>query len=121
MSQVRPDATLGDLVALVRRSKRNIYPVVGDEGELQGIVTLDDVREIMFDEESRSTVLVKSLMHSPPDQVSSHEKMQSVMNKFERTGAWNLPVIDEEKYVGFVSKSRIFNAYRKKLIRQNAE
>ena len=60
-------------------------------------------------------------MHNPPESVSSYESMLSVMGKFEKTGAWNLPVIDDEKYVGFVSKSRIFNAYRKKLIRQHSE
>ena len=121
MALIKPEDSLGDLVNLVRQSKRNIFPVVNDNQELEGIVTLDDIREIMFDEESRQNVLVKSIMRNPPDKVSSHEKMQSVMNKFEKSGAWNLPVIDEGKYVGFVSKSRIFNAYRKKLISQTPE
>ena len=119
--KIHPDATLGDLVDLVRISKRNIFPVVDQEAKLVGIVTLDDIRELMFDEESRKNIYVKSLMHSPPESVSSYESMLSVMGKFEKTGAWNLPVIDDEKYVGFVSKSRIFNAYRKKLIRQHRE
>ncbi|MCZ6521770.1 MAG: chloride channel protein [Bacteroidetes bacterium] len=121
LALIKPEDSLGDLVNLVRQSKRNIFPVVNDNQELEGIVTLDDIREIMFDEESRQNVLVKSIMRNPPDKVSSHEKMQSVMNKFEKSGAWNLPVIDEGKYVGFVSKSRIFNAYRKKLISQTPE
>jgi CIC family chloride channel protein len=60
-------------------------------------------------------------MHDPPAEVSSMESMQSVMSKFEITGAWNLPVIDDGKYVGFVSKSRIFNTYRQKLIRQDKQ
>lgn len=119
--KIHPDATLGDLVDLVRISKRNIFPVVDEEAKLVGIVTLDDIRELMFDEESRKGIYVKSLMHSPPESVSSYESMLSVMGKFEKTGAWNLPVIDDGKYVGFVSKSRIFNAYRKKLIRQHRE
>ena len=119
--KIHPDATLGDLVDLVRVSKRNIFPVVDEEAKLVGIVTLDDIRELMFDEGSRKGIYVKSLMHSPPESVSSYESMLSVMGKFEKTGAWNLPVIDNEKYVGFVSKSRIFNAYRKKLIRQHRE
>ena len=92
--------------------------MVNEEETLQGIVILDDIREIMFDEQSRISVKVKELMHAPPASVSSHDKMQSVMSKFEKTGAWNLPVIDDDKYVGFVSKSRIFNAYRTKLKRQ---
>ena len=118
---IHPDAKLEDMVRLVRASKRNIFPVVDQERKLLGVVTLDDIREIMFDEESRNSIIIKSLMHPAPAQVSSKENMQSVMNKFEKTGAWNLPVIDDNEYVGFVSKSRIFNAYRKKLIRQHKE
>lgn len=119
--KIHPDATLGELTALVRKSKRNVFPVVNEENELMGIVTLDDVREIMFDQENQENIIVKTIMQKPPAHVSSNEKMQSVMNKFEVTQAWNLPVIDNGKYVGFVSKSRIFNAYRKKLIRQTKE
>ncbi|SNS52494.1 chloride channel protein, CIC family [Ekhidna lutea] len=118
---IHPEATLNDLVSLVMKSKRNIFPVVNDQKELEGIVTLDDIREMMFDDESRQNVIVKTIMQKPPARVSPQEKMQSVMNKFEVTQAWNLPVIDNGKYVGFISKSRIFNAYRKKLIRQTAE
>lgn len=118
---IKPDATLDDLVKHVKKSKRNIFPVVNDANELEGIVTLDDIREMMFDEESRKNILINSIMQKPPASVSTTEKMQSVMNKFEVTQAWNLPVIDDGTYVGFISKSRIFNAYRNKLIRQTAE
>lgn len=118
---IGPEATLGDLVKQVRKSKRNIFPVVNDQNELLGIVTLDDIREIMFDSEKQENILVTAIMQQPPESVSTHEKMQSVMGKFEITQAWNLPVIDDGKYLGFVSKSRIFNAYRQKLIRQNRE
>lgn len=118
---IQPEQSLGDLVELVRRSKRNIFPVVNDQEELLGIITLDDIREIMFDESSQKSVIAATLMHKPPDTVSSEAKMQDVMNKFERTGAWNLPVIDNGKYLGIVSKSRIFNAYRTRLRRQHKE
>jgi len=118
---IKPDETLADLVGLVRKSKRNIFPVIDDQGALLGIVTLDDIREIMFDQASQKNVIVASLMHKPPDTVSSASAMQEVMGKFERTGAWNLPVIDEGKYTGIVSKSRIFNAYRLRLRRNHKE
>lgn len=121
LSIVSPQATLGELVDLVRKSKRNIFPVVNEHNELLGIITLDDIREKMFDEESRNSIIVSTIMHSPPSYVSPKESMESVMLKFEKTSAWNLPVIEEGKYVGFLSKSRIFNAYRKKLIRQHKE
>ena len=118
---IKPEATLDELVQLVKSSKRNIFPVVNDDNELKGVITLDDIREVMFDQEERQMIQVKSLMRSPPASVSSDESMQSVMSKFEVTTAWNLPVIDDGKYIGFISKSRIFNTYRKKLIRQQKE
>ncbi len=119
--KIHPEATLGELVDLVRISRRNIFPVINENNKLVGVVTLDDIRSIMFDEEKHGTTKVKSLMHSPPEEISSHENMQSVMAKFERSGAWNLPVIDDGEYIGFLSKSRIFNTYRKKLIRHQRE
>jgi len=117
--KIAPEATLGELVELVRKSKRNLFPVVNVKGELVGILTLDDFRDIMFDHQQYDEIFVNSLMHTPPAHVSPHENMQSVMEKFESTGAWNLPVLDDGKYVGFLSKSRIFNTYRNKLRSQN--
>ncbi len=119
--KISPMATLRELVVLVRSSKRNIFPVVNEDGSLVGIVTLDNIRQIMFDTELYDTMRVEDIMHSPPASVSSQENMQSVMHKFESTGAWNLPVIDNGIYVGFLSKSRIFNTYRNKLRKQNIQ
>ena len=118
---VHPEATLGELVDRVKVSKRNIFPVVNDQDELMGVVTLDDIRKIMFDREAQENTKVKTLMSAPPASVQPHENMQSVMSKFEISGAWNLPVIEEGKYKGFLSKSTIFNTYRKKLIRHQQE
>ena len=107
--------TLGDLVKVIAHSHRNIYPVTSGEGKMQGIVYLDDVREIMFDRDKYGKHIY-SLMKPVPEFVYCKEKMESVMNKFEFTGAWNLPVVDETgKYLGFVSKSKIFSAYREQL------
>lgn len=116
---VRPDQSLEDLVTVVKKSKRNIYPVVNDAGELEGVVTLDDIRNEMFDTELQKSTTVSGYMHKAPANVSLKDTMRQVMNKFERTGAWNLPVIDDNKYVGFLSKSRIFSAYRSKLRHDN--
>ena len=118
---VKPYQKLSDLVAVVRKSKRNIFPVVDDDGRLVGIITLDDVRDIMFDETAREETLISSIMNDPPAFVSSKDSMQSVMNTFEITGAWNLPVIKDDQYIGFVSKSRIFNTYRTKLKKDRVE
>ena len=108
--------TLGDLVDVVAQSRRNLFPVLDKQGHFQGIVTLDDVREIMFDRDKYDSVKMSHIMKSAPAFVYSDEKMESVMAKFESTQAWNLPVLDDEnKYLGFVSKSKIFSSYRDQL------
>jgi CIC family chloride channel protein len=115
---IEPDKKLKDLIKIVRKSKRNIYPVVSKEKVLVGIIMLDNIREIMFDEEAQKSTDVKGLMNSPPDTIDLDDSMHDVMRKFEKTGAWNLPVLSNGKYEGLLSKSTIFNAYRNNLRRK---
>lgn len=117
-SVLHPKMTLGDMLHHgVAKSTRNLFPVVDEEGELTGIILLDDVREIMFDQSLYKTTLVESLMHNPTDKIIyNKDSMQTVMQKFQDSGAWNLPVIKDEKYIGFVSKSKLLTAYRRQLI-----
>lgn len=121
LMKVLPGSKLRDLVRIVSVSKRNIFPVVDEKDNLHGIILLDDIREIMFNHEMYDTVTVNELMVAPPDFISTNEYMDSVMQKFEETKAWNLPVIDDGKYIGFVSKSKIFNAYRQILCYMSEE
>lgn len=118
---VSPDANLGNLVKLISGSKRNIFPVVDGAGVLHGIILLDDVRDIIFNHELYDQVKVADLMTAPPAVVSPDDPMEKVMQKFEETGAWNLPVTNGHIYLGFVSKARIFNIYRKLLVQFSEE
>lgn len=117
---VKPDGNLGDLVKQIARSNRNIFPVVDEFNILEGVVLLDDVRDKMFKPELYDKVLVRDLMTIPPSYIDLSERGDVVLDAFERTGAWNLPVLDRGRYVGFISKSRIFSAYRE-LLRQFSE
>lgn len=109
---VRSGDTLGKLVKVISASKRNIYPVVDEIGILEGVVLLDNVRNIMFNRELYDETFVSDLMVMPPSYIDKSEKVDSIMETFRKTGAWNLPVLDGGKYVGFISKSRIFSTYR---------
>jgi CIC family chloride channel protein len=113
---VHPDQTLGELVKVIAKARRNIFPVVNEDGKLLGIVLLDDIREIMFNNEMYNKTTVRNLMSIPPAFIESGETMDRVMRKFEETGAWNLPVVEQGRYLGFVSKSKIFSVYRRVLI-----
>ena len=113
---IKIDATLGELVDAVAKSTRNIFPVVDSRNHFQGYVSLEDIRRDMFKKDLYKTQHVFNFMKSAPAYVYVDEKMDSVMAKFEQTGAWNLPVVDRDRtYLGFVSKSKIFSAYRDQL------
>lgn len=115
--KVSPDMDLGALTSVVAKTRRNIFPVVDAGNRLVGILYLDDVRHIMFRQELYHRYNVAMLMRSVPERLSIEEPMESVMRKFEETGAWNLPVEDiSGEYIGFISKSAIFTAYRKTLL-----
>ena len=115
-SIVHPDMSLKDMVDVIAQSHRNLFPVTDDDGHLLGVVQLDDIRNIMFRPDLYRRMYVDRFMAKPPAKIVVGTPMERVMKTFDDTGAWNLPVVDEEgKYVGFVSKSKIFNSYRQVL------
>lgn len=115
---VSPETTLGEmLMKSVAKSTRNIYPVLDGENKIVGIVLLDDIREFMFNKDLYDTTFVKDVMHAAPEYIFyAEDSMKQVMQKFQDSGAWNLPVVQNGKYMGFVSKSKLLTAYRRKLI-----
>ena len=119
--QVRPEISLGEFVKTIAKSNRNVFPVVDEAGLLKGIVLLDDVREIMFETGQYDKVFVKDVMHNPPAVIDIQDPMEKVMQQFDFHSAWNLPVADQGKYLGFVSKSSVFNRYRELLIVRSRE
>ena len=112
---VHPDMSLKQMVDVISKSKRNLFPVTDDDGQLLGVVLLDDIRNIMFRPDLYRRMHVKRFMSMPPAKVELGTPMDQVMKMFDNTGAWNLPVVEEGRYVGFVSKSKIFNSYRQVL------
>ncbi len=113
---VNPDMNLKQMVDTIATSSRNLFPVVDREGMLIGVVLLDEIRNIMFRPDLYKKMYVDKFMSMPPAKIVIGQSMESVMKSFDRTGAWNLPVVDEQgHYVGFVSKSKIFNSYRRVL------
>ncbi|HOF97812.1 MAG TPA: chloride channel protein [Paludibacteraceae bacterium] len=118
LNVLEPDMKLGEVIKIISHSKRNVFPVVNPKnGVLLGILTLDEIRNIMFRPELYQRFTVRQLMISPPTFLNVNMPMEKVMQIFEDTGAWNLPVVDDEKhYIGFVSKSTIFNSYRHVLV-----
>jgi chloride channel protein, CIC family len=119
---IKTTDSLGELIETIKISKRNLFAVVGENQRFEGILTLDDVRSVMFDVALYDTIKVEDIMKMPPSVVQLNEDMGAVMKKFDDTNAWNLPVVDETgAYIGFISKSAIFSNYRNQLISMNSE
>ncbi len=112
-------ARLRDLIAVIEKTTRNIFPVITEEGKLTGVIELNSIREIMFNTELYDKIVVKELMRKAPAIIEEGESMDEVMKKFDATDSWNLPVTRQGKYLGFISKSAIFNKYRSELIEKS--
>lgn len=110
-----PDATLRDLAAAISRSHRNLFPVVDSEGVMQGMVKLSEVRTLIFETDLYDKVKIKDLMYMPKHYVSPRNSMEEVAEKFETSGRYNLAVIDNGKYVGFLSRAKVFSEYRENI------
>lgn len=116
---VYTDMLLKDVVyEAIAKSSRNIFPVLDrDTQEFKGVILLDDIRHLMFQKELYEKVSVIEMMQAPPARIEMDtDRMTQVMDKFQQTGAWNLPVVKEGKYIGFISKSKLLTVYRRKLI-----
>lgn len=112
---VRGDASLRRIVDAVARSKRNVFPVVDDRGKLEGLIVLEDIREIMFDASRYDSVMANQLMQQPRVTADEEDDMGLIMEKFDKSGVWNIPVVNRGIFVGMVSKSSVFSNYRERL------
>ena len=114
---IYPEMKLGEVLKkAVAKSKRNIFPVLNDDKQCLGIVLLDDIRSVMFDAELYNCTTIETFMKAAPEIIHQTDSVEKVMDKFKVSGAWNLPVVKNGIYVGFISKSKLLTAYRNKLV-----
>ena len=118
--RVAPEATLRELVKAISSTHRNIFPVTDEENHFLGIVRLDDIRETMFRTDLYDNTLVHSLMYIPEVLVDVRDTMEEVADKFKQSGKYNMVVLDQGKYLGFVSRANVFSEYRN-LLQQYSE
>ncbi|MHC1775260.1 MAG: chloride channel protein [Lentimicrobium sp.] len=117
---IGPDATLGELVKVIAKSERNVFPVIDASNNFLGVVFINEIRNIMFNHELYETTYVRNLMFMPEPQVSIDETMEDVARKFGECAHYNLPVLDHGKYIGFVSRANVFSSYRN-LVRESSQ
>ena len=110
---ITQEATLGDLIKVFKVSQRNVFPVIDQDNKFLGVVFINDIRHMLFSPELYETTFVNQLMFMPGTLVDIHETMEDVAHKFQSSADYNLPVLDNGKYIGFVSRANVFSAYRK--------
>ena len=120
-TEVAENSSLRKLVELITNSKRNIFPVLNEHGNLQGLITIDDIRVVMFKPELYDKILVNELMRPPEYVINEQDNIQSAMKLFDQSHLWNIPVVFNGKYKGFISKSTVLEKYRSILIRSSID
>ncbi len=113
--RVSPDLTLGELTYAIARSKRDLFPVVDKDGMMKGMIKMNDIRHLIFEQELYDKITVSELMYMPQYFISPEDSMEEVVDKFKSCGRFNLAVIDNGKYLGFISRARVFSSYREKV------
>ncbi len=113
---LKPNDNLGVIVENIKHSKRNIFPVINDDGKLLGIITLSSIKEEMFKQELYTVLLAEEIMQKPDTVIKQNDDIFNVMDKFEESGHWNLPVTEKGIYKGFLSKSTLLTEYREQLL-----
>lgn len=120
-TSVKFDMKFGLFINEIVRSKRNTFPVLDEEGHLLGIVRLDEIRSQMFNTSLYDSLTVEDVMTEPLEYIYLNENIQLILEKFEKTDTRNLPVIEDDKYVGFISKSKLLDEYRTLFVKQSKE
>jgi CIC family chloride channel protein len=113
--KLSPDATLRDLTEAISRNHRDLFPVVDKDGKMLGMLKMDDVRQMIFHHELYDKVKIKDIMYMPEHYIDVNDSMEEVIAKFESSGRYNLAVLDDGKYIGFISRARVFTKYRKQI------
>jgi CIC family chloride channel protein len=116
-SIVKPEDNLESMIQVISNSRRNTFPVVNDKNELLGLVHMDSIRNIIFNPEKYEKTVVKELMIKPAAVIKMNDNLHTVLRKFDDTNQWNLPVVENKQYLGFVSKSSILTKYRSELLK----
>ncbi len=107
--------TIQRLTEKIENTKHDVFPVVDENNTLLGLISLDEIRNILFDLNNFSEIFALELMSKPQAVIEKNESLESIVGKFESTGAWNLPVVDNGNYVGFISRGNLLSKYRQKL------
>jgi CIC family chloride channel protein len=107
-----PDLNLGQMTYFIARSKRDLFPVVDENGMMEGMIKMNDVRNLMFEQDLYEKISVRDLMYMPEFYISPNDSIEVIVEKFKTCGRYNLAVLDEGKYIGFISRARVFSVYR---------
>lgn len=113
-SKVKRGSTLGDLIPIIASSRRNIFPVVDKDGTFCGHVLFDDIRSVMFDQTLYQQP-IEEFTVIPEYVIQPEDSMEAVVKKFQVSGKYNIPVVENGKYLGYISRANMFSTYRKTL------
>jgi chloride channel protein, CIC family len=113
---INENASVTTLFEQVKNGTKNIFAATDESGKLKGILTLDDIRPYLFNKETENSMTVAQIMKAPPAVIYRDNKPLEILQTFDDTGVWNLPITSENNdFIGFISKSSILMSYRQLL------
>jgi len=105
-----------ELLDVIKNGKKNMFAVVDTQTRLVGIFTLDDIRPFLFNKDLQASIALKQIIKAPAAIINPDEEINDIIKSFDETGNWHLPVVDDQnKFLGFISKSEILSKYRQLL------
>ncbi len=113
---ISPDLNLGQMTYYIARSKRDLFPVVDENGIMKGMIKMNDIRNLMFEKDLYEKISVRDLMYMPEFFISPNDPMEVIVEKFQSCKRYNLAVIDNGKYIGFISRAKVFSTYRDTMV-----
>jgi CIC family chloride channel protein len=112
---------ISDFIPLVARSVDPFYPVVDKHGDFEGYVVVDEIRALLMNQDFDHSMAVSSIMSIPSFKVNISHTFIDVMHLFDKSELNFLPVVEKGTFIGFISRIKVYNAYREKMKEQNLD
>lgn len=116
-----PLATVEDISLEATRSRRDLYPIAGDSGELLGFVSMRNLRPLLASPELYSRTLIEDIISPAAATIAPEASVAEAVEAFGRMEGDDLPVVRDGKLVGFLSRARVYRTYREKLRELSSE
>ena len=113
------DTTVRDVVSLLGESKYGFLPVLDRNGRFIGVVTMNEIRDVLFDQSLWDILVAPDIMESSQEYVRKDQPLREAMKVMDQLQVDQLPVVDttdKGKFAGILDRKSIRGRVREKLL-----